>query len=146
MVVEVGELDEEDELPDFHLVFFTISMNNLAVQRLGNARRRAAGGQDVVEEGEIESVTFRNPRRDVAQPVVNLVVAVFLLYFNLSEVPLRKGQLASLADGDQILDKGRLRQQRSCKEESPRLDGDDIGTVDTLVYVGDEVVESLLVR
>ena len=145
VVVEVGELDEEDELLDFDFVFLAVDGNALAVEVFGDAAGGAAGGEDVVEEGEVEGVTLGDAGGDVAEAVIDMVGAVFLHDLHVVKVALGEGQLAFLADGDDVAHQLGLRQQRGGEEESARLDGGDVGAMGGSVDVGNELIEGLLV-
>ena len=103
VVVEVGELDEEDEFLDFDLIFLAFDEDPLFVERFGDAAGGASGGEDVVEEGEVEGVAFGLSGGDVGEAVEDVVGAVFFLNRHTVEVAFAKGELALLADRHHIL-------------------------------------------
>ena len=66
VVVEVGELDEEDEFLDLDFVLLAVDGDALAVEVFGDAAGGAASGEDVVEEGEVEGVALGDAGGDVS--------------------------------------------------------------------------------
>ena len=145
VVVEVGELDEEDKFLDLDLIFLAIDDDHLAVEGFGDAAGGAASGEDVVEESEIDSVALGLAGGNVGEAVVDMVGTVFLHYLHIVQVAFGVGELAFLADGDDVLEGLGDSEQRSGKEEAACLDGDDIGAVGVCIDVDNQLVESLLV-
>ena len=97
VVVEVGELDEEEEFLHLDFVLMAIEGDGLAVEGFGYAYGGAARGENIVEEGDIEGVAFGNTGGDVAEALVDVVAAVLFLDGNIVEVAFVVGELAFLA-------------------------------------------------
>ena len=145
MVIEVGELDEEEEFLHLDFVLTAVEGDGLAVEGFGYANGGAARSENIVEEGDIEGVAFGNTGGDVAETVVDVVAAVLFLDGNIVEVAFVVGELAFLAYGDDRLHQFGLGEQRCRKEESAGFDGGHIGVMSMCVDVGNELVESLFV-
>ena len=145
MVVEVGEFDDEEELFDFDLILFAVEAYDLVVEGIGDAAGGAAGGEDVVEEGEVEGVAFGLTGSDVGEAVKDVVGAIFFFDGHAVEVALAIWELAFLADGDYVLHELRLGEEGCGEDEATSLDGDYIGAVDVRVDIGNQLVEGLFV-
>ena len=83
VVVEVGELDDEDELTHLDFVLLAVEHNTLAVERLGNACRGASRSQYIVEERQVERIALRLAGRNVRQTVEYVVGAIFLPFLRV---------------------------------------------------------------
>ena len=136
VVVEVGEFDKEEKFLDLDLISFAIQVYHLAVEGFGNATSGAAGSEDVVEKGEIESVAFGNTGGDIAETVEYVVAAIFLHDFDIVEVAFVVRQFSFFTDRDNRLDFSLLCEKRRSKEESTRFDGSHIGAMGVGVDVG----------
>ena len=145
VVVEVGELDEEDKFLDADLVLLAVDDDHLTVKGFGDATGGAAGGEDVVEEGEVDGVAFGLAGGNVGKAVVDMVGTVFLHYRHVVKVALGVGELAFLADGDDVMHVLGDTEQRCGKKEAASLDGDDVGAVGVRVDIGNQLVECLFV-
>lgn len=55
VVVEVGKLEQEDELLYLHTVRMPVDGDALAVERLGDGHRRAASGQHIVKKATLKT-------------------------------------------------------------------------------------------
>lgn len=145
MVVEVGELDEEDELGDFDAVGGAVDGDGFAVEGFGDGDGGAAGGEDVVEKGEMDGVALGLGGCDVGEAVEDLVCAVLFDDVDLAEVAGGERQLAFFADGDDVLNEGGVCEQWRGEKETTCFDGDDVGVKDVFVDVADDLVEGFLV-
>ena len=145
VVVEVGKLDEEDEFLDLDLILLAVDDDHLAVEGFGDAAGGAAGGEDIVEEGQIDGVTFGLAGCKVGEAVIDMVGSVFLHYRHVVQVALGVGELALLADGDNVLHGLRDVEQRRGKEEATSFDSDDVGAMGVRVDVGNQVIECLFI-
>ena len=56
VVVKIREFDEKQKFLDFHFILFAVEMDDLTVESLGNAASGATGGENIVEEGDIEKI------------------------------------------------------------------------------------------
>ena len=145
VVVEVGKFYDEEELFDADLVLFAVDDDHFAIEGIGDADSCAASGEDVVEEGEVDSVALGLAGGDVGEAVVDVVGTVFLHNSHIVQVALGIGELALLADGDNILDGLRYGEKWCGEDESTCLDGDDVGAMGVRIDVGNQLVECLFV-
>lgn len=136
MVIQVGELDEEKELFNFDLIVLAVEVDDLFVEGFGNANSGAACGEDVVEECQIEGVPFGLASSNVTKTIEDMVGAIFFLNGHVMEVAFTEGQLAFLADRDDVLHQLGLGQQRRSKQETTGFYRDDIGAMGMSVNVG----------
>lgn len=145
MVIQIGELHEEEELFDFDLVFFAVEGYDLFVQGVGDADGGAACCQDVIEESEIERVAFGFARGNIAKAIEDMVCPIFLHDFHIVEVAFLEWQLAFLTNGYKVLDQLRLIEQRRSKKETTSLDRDDVRAMGMCVNIGDKLLIDILI-
>ena len=102
--VEAVDFDDEDEVGDFDVVGLAAGDDFALLEATGDAGGGAAGREDVVKEGDVERVAFRDASRYVGKAEVDLVLAVLLGDVYADEVTFGEWEFALLAEGDHIRD------------------------------------------